>query len=111
MIRVTKTEEQLQSIITIDGDLSGEHVAVVETCCSQAGSDGKRVQLHLRDVTTVDQAGRTLLSRLAERGIRLTGSGVYTSYLVQAVTSAKEHNGSPSPSPKRRADLDKRPLK
>lgn len=108
MIRVTKTEERLQSIITIDGDLSGEHVAVVETSCSQAESGGKPVQLHLRDVTTVDQAGRLLLGRLAERGVRLTGSGVYTSYLVQAVTPAKERDGPPTPSPKRRADSGKR---
>lgn len=110
MIRVTKTEERLQSIITIDGDLSGEHVEVVETSCSQAESDGKPVQLHLRDVTTVDHAGRMLLSRLAERGVRLTGSGVYTSYLVQAVTSAKGRDRSPLPASKRLADLDKRPL-
>jgi hypothetical protein len=89
MIRVTKTEQPSRSIITVDGDLSGDHIAVVETCCTQAVSNGKPVQLFLRDVTTVDQAGRTMLSRLAGQGISLLGSGVYTSYLVQELNRSE----------------------
>ena len=88
MIRVTKTEEQSHTIITIDGQLSGDSVAVVETCCNQAKANGKPVQLFLRDVTTVDQAGQVLLSQLAAKGVRLVARGVYTSYLVQSLTSA-----------------------
>ena len=49
--------------------------------------EGRPVQLYLRDVTSVDQAGQKLLSRLAAKGVHLAASGVYTSYLVQALTS------------------------
>lgn len=87
MIRVTRTEEQLRSIVTVDGQLSGESVCVVETCCNQAASDGKPVEVVLRDVTTVDQAGRMLLRRLARKGIRLAAGGLYTSYLIEMLTS------------------------
>jgi ABC-type transporter Mla MlaB component len=86
MIRVTKTEE-LSRAVTIDGELSGDSIAVVETCCAQAGSNRKPVQLFLRDVTSMDQAGRMLLARLAAKGIHLVASGVYTSYLVDSLTS------------------------
>lgn len=48
----------------------------------------KPVHLFLRDVSTVDQAGRALLCRLAAKGVRLFGSGVYTSYLVRAFNPA-----------------------
>jgi hypothetical protein len=89
MIRVTKTEEQSRTIITIDGQLSGDSVAVVEACCKQAKPNGKPVELFLRDVTTVDQTGQILLSRLAAIGVRLVARGVYTSYLVQSLTSGK----------------------
>jgi hypothetical protein len=89
MIRVTKTEEQLRTIITIDGELSGESVAVVEICCEQAKSNGKPIELFLRDITTVDQTGQMLLSRLAAKGVRLAARGVYTSYLVQSLISDK----------------------
>jgi len=72
-------------IVTIDGQLSEDSIALVETCCNQAKSNGKPVRLFLRDVSTVDQAGQTLLSRLAAKGIILAAKGVYTSYLVQSM--------------------------
>jgi len=90
MFRITKAEERSKTILTIDGQLSGESIATVETCCNQACSDGKPVQLYLRDVTSVDQAGQNLLSRLAAKGVHLAASGVYTSYLVQALTCGAE---------------------
>jgi hypothetical protein len=89
MIRVTKTEEQSHTIVTIDGQLLSDSVAVVEACCNQAKSNGKPIELFLRDITTVDQAGQMLLSRLAAKGVRLIARGVYTSYLVQSLTSDK----------------------
>ena len=85
MIRVTRADELSRTVVTIDGQLSGDTIAIVETCCNQAKSNGRPVELFLRDVSIVDQAGRTLLSRLASQGVRLVGSGVYTSYLVQSV--------------------------
>lgn len=88
MIRVTKTEEQSHTIVTVDGQLAGDSITLVETCCNQAKSNGKPVQLFLRDVSTVDQAGQMLLSRLAAKGVVLTAKGVYTSYLVQSMTTA-----------------------
>ncbi len=85
MFRVSKAEEPARTIVTIDGQLLGDSIAVVETCCDQAISTGKAVHLFLRDVLTVDQAGRTLLCRLAAKGVRLLASGIYTSYLVRAL--------------------------
>src|SRR5437762_2814420 len=87
MIRVTKAEETSHIIVTIDGQLAGESIAVVEDCCNEARSEGKPVELFLRDVTTMDQGGRMLLSRLADTGVRLAASGVYTSYLVECLNA------------------------
>ncbi len=88
MFRITKAEEQSKTILTIDGQLSADSIAAVETCCTQAGSNGRAVQLYLRDITSVDQAAQKLLTRLAARGIHLVANGVYTSYLVRSLTSA-----------------------
>ena len=87
MIRVTRTEGRSRTTITVDGQLSADSISVVETCCRQAEWDGKPVQLFLRDVTSIDQAGRMLISRLAARGVELAANGVYTSYLVQELTA------------------------
>jgi ABC-type transporter Mla MlaB component len=97
MFRITKADEPSRTTLTIDGQLSADSIAAVETCCSQAGSSGKPVQLYLRHVTSVDQAGQQLLSRLAARGIHLAASGVYTSYLVKALTCIEEAPQSSSP--------------
>ena len=86
MIRVTQTDKESCTVVTVDGHLSGDGVPAVENCCSQAQSGGKPVHLFLRDVATVDSAGKLLLHRLAARGVQLLASGVYTSYLVQAVS-------------------------
>jgi hypothetical protein len=85
MFLVSKAEEPSLTIITVDGQLAGDSIAVVETCCDLAISAGKAVQLFLRDVPMVDQAGRALLCRLAARGVRLLARGVYTSHLVRAL--------------------------
>ena len=83
MIRVTQTENESCTVVTIDGHLLADGVPVVESCCSDAQSSGKPVQLFLRDVATVDSAGQLLLRRLVGKGVRLLANGVYTSYLVQ----------------------------
>lgn len=86
MIRITKTERRSHTIIAVDGEISIDTIAVIETCCCQAESHGKPVQLFLRDVTMVDQSGQTLLRRLAARGISIVASGFFSSYLVEALT-------------------------
>ena len=96
MIRVTKTEEQSRTLITIDGELSGDSLTVVETCCTQAEAKQKPVYLFLRDVTTVDQAGTVLLRRLAATGIRMLANGLYTSYLVQTLDAGYTAQESPA---------------
>jgi len=97
MIRVTKTEEQSHTTITVDGQLSADSIAVVETCCNQAKSNGRLVRLFLRDITTVDRAGQRLLSQLAAKGVHLAGRGVYTSYLIQSLTSTEAVAENPRP--------------
>jgi ABC-type transporter Mla MlaB component len=85
MFRVTKAEQGSHTTITIDGELSGDHIELVTVCCQQAISAGKPVDLFLRDVSAVDPAGHALLRRLVAKGVRLIGSGVYTAYLVRAL--------------------------
>lgn len=99
MFRVSKAEERSRTTITIDGELSGDHTEVVETCCDQAIAVGKPVQLFLRDVSTVDQAGCALLCRLAAKGVGLLASGVYTSFLVRQLNHGGATPLDPSDAP------------
>jgi hypothetical protein len=86
IFRIDQVDGQRRSLVIIEGMLAGEYVGVAEACCNQALAGGKRLLVLLRDVATIDEAGRSLLRRLAARGVRLRGSGVYTSYLLRELT-------------------------
>lgn len=88
MIRIMMADEPAGTRITVDGRLSGEGVEPVETCCIQALATGKPVQLFLRDVAIIDERGRTLLRNLAAKGVSLSASGIYSSFIVAGIQSA-----------------------
>ena len=88
MIRVMTADEPGSITITVDGTLSGEDIEPVQTCCTQALSKGKPVRLHLRDVSAIDECGRSMLRHLDAEGVELTANGVYSSYIVDEIQSA-----------------------
>lgn len=45
MFWVSKAEERTRSVVIIDGQLSGDDIEAVETCCDQAIATGKPVDL------------------------------------------------------------------
>ena len=88
MVRIMTLDELKSTTITVDGTLSGEGIEPVETCCIDALSKGKPVRLHLRDVSAIDERGRTMLRHLAAEGVDLTANGIYSSYIVGDIQSA-----------------------
>ncbi len=90
MIRIFTTDEQYATTITIDGQLVGEYVDAVKACAHQAIGRQRTVHLFLRDVSHIDEPGRTLLSHLAAKGVRLSASGVYSSYVVEEIRRKHE---------------------
>ena len=88
MIRIMTVDELTSTTFTVDGTLSGEGIEPVQTCCIAALSKGKPVRLHLRDVSAIDEGGRTMLRHLAAEGVDLTANGIYSSYIVDEIQSA-----------------------
>jgi hypothetical protein len=85
MIRIMTAAEPKLITITVDGELSAEYVDTVETCVKQATAQQRPIRLFLRDVFNIDESGRTLLARLASKGVRLRAAGVYSSYIVARI--------------------------
>src|ERR1035441_6029220 len=90
MIRVMTADELASTTITVDGKLSGDYVDPVETCCKQAISKGKPVLLYLRDVSSIDERGWTLLRELPRQGGGGKASCSYSSYVVDEIQSARQ---------------------
>ncbi len=75
MIRIMTADGRGGRTITVDGILSKESVEAVQRCCVEALSKGRPVSLHLRDVSAIDECGRTILRHLAAVGVALTAKG------------------------------------
>ena len=85
MIRIQTNSDSQSVRIVIDGQLAGEDIVQMEASLRNALEPHKSTSLFLRDVSHIDDAGRKLLSRLARNGVKLTASGVYSSYVVDEI--------------------------
>ena len=65
MFRIATNEELSQTKVTIDGQLTDECIDLVENCCNHVLAAGRPLEIYLRDVSSVDKAGRALLLRMA----------------------------------------------
>ena len=83
MIRIITTDEADGIRMIIDGQLAGHSVDAVESCSREAMAQGRPLHLFLREVSNIDEGGRMLLCRLAAKGVALSASGVYSSYIVE----------------------------
>jgi ABC-type transporter Mla MlaB component len=88
MIRIQTANNPGVVRIAIDGQLASDYVEEVETSIRQAIEQHKHVHLFLRDVSHIDEAGHSLLSRLAAEGVELSAAGLYSSYVVTQIQSA-----------------------
>ena len=85
MIRIITSNDAGRTTITVDGRLVSDYVDAVDVCVHQAMEPGRPVHLFLREVSVIDESGRMLLSRLASKGVELSASGVYSSYIVAEI--------------------------
>lgn len=86
MIRVFTADEPRAITITLDGQLVEDCLETVETSSHQALAQGRPVHLYLRDVSHIDERGRSLLYRLASKGVQLSASGIYSAYIVAEIS-------------------------
>lgn len=85
MIRIMTAMEPITTTVTVDGEVVSEYVETINTCVKQAIAKGGPVHLFLRDVSRIDESGRSLLGGLAAVGVHLSANGVYSSYVVEEI--------------------------
>jgi hypothetical protein len=88
MIRIQPAKNPGGITIAIDGQLIGEYVAEIEASIRKSTEQYKAVELFLRNVSHIDEAGQALLSRLAAEGVELRAAGLYSSHVVKQVQLA-----------------------
>ena len=88
MIRIQAAINPGGITLAIDGQLIGEYVAEIEDSIRKSMEQYKAVDLFLRNVSHIDEAGHALLSRLAAQGVELSAAGLYSSHVVAQVQLA-----------------------
>ena len=91
MIRIQAAVNPGGITIAIDGQLIGEYVTEIEASIRESMKQDKAVDLFLRNVSHIDEAGHALLARLAAQGVELRAAGLYSSHIVSQLQSAKRH--------------------
>jgi hypothetical protein len=97
MLRVTVHEDGTLCRLELAGRLGGPWVAETEHAWRSSVCPDKQIEVDIRQLTAIDDAGRELLSLMHQAGARLIAEGVAMTALVDEITgnqpfhSSKQH--------------------
>ena len=94
MLRVTVHEDGKLCRLELAGKLGGPWVAETEHAWRSSSCSDKQIEIDIRQVTGVDDAGRKLLSAMHQAGARLIAQGVEMTALVEEITGSQPFNGA-----------------
>jgi hypothetical protein len=86
MLRITVQEEGSLRRLQLSGRLVGAWVAETENTWRSVPASGGPVEIDMREVTGVDEAGRRLLRAMNQAGVRFIAKGVAMEALVEEIT-------------------------
>jgi len=85
-VRITVQENPTLLRLQLSGRLAGAWVAETENTWRSALVSGRQVEVDLRDLTWIDEAGRRLLQAMNQAGARFIAKGVAVEALVEEIT-------------------------
>jgi outer membrane protein len=88
MLRITVREDEKKGRIEAAGKIAGPWVAELENAWRSVQSPPQETEIDLKDVTCVDEAGRQLLKRMHQAGVRLVARGVMIRALVDEIAES-----------------------
>jgi len=93
MFRVSVHEDGALCRLELAGKLAGPWVAETEHVWRSSSCTNKRVEVDVRQVTGVDEAGRKPLSTMHQAGARLIAEGVAMTALIEEITAKQPLTG------------------
>ena len=94
MLRITVHEDGGQYRMELAGKLGGPWVAETENVWLSAPCSGNEIEVDMREVTGVDQAGRELLAAMHRAGACFTAQGVAMTALIEEITGEHPLNAT-----------------
>ena len=94
MLRVTVHQDGTVCRLELAGRLVGPWVAETEDAWRSSSCLDEEIEVDIRQVMGVDDAGRKLLSAMHQAGARLIAQGVEMTALVEEITGSQPFNGA-----------------
>jgi len=94
MLRITVHEDGDQCRLELAGKLGGPWVAETEYVWLSAPCSGKEIEVDMRQVTGIDDAGRELLAAMHRAGACFTAEGWAMTALIEEITGKQPLNAT-----------------
>jgi hypothetical protein len=94
MLRITLHDDDTKCRLELAGKLAGPWVAETDNVWRSVSCLGKEIELDMRDVTGIDDAGRELLVIMHQAGARFVVEGVAMTALIEEFAGRQPLNGA-----------------
>ena len=94
MLRITVHEDGGQCRLELAGKLGGPWVAETENVWLSMLCSGEKIEVDMREVTGVDDAGRELLAAMHRAGACFTAEGLAITALIEEITGKEPLNAT-----------------
>jgi hypothetical protein len=94
MLRITLHNDDTKCRLELAGKLAGPWVAETENVWRSASCSGKEIELDMREVTGIDDAGRELLVVMHHAGAGFVVEGVAMTALIEEIAGGQPFNGA-----------------
>ena len=94
MLRITVDQDDTSCRLKLAGRLCGLWVAETKRVWRSSPCLGKQIEVDLRELTSIDDYGRELLSAMHRAGARLIVKGLWMTALVEEITGKQPLNAT-----------------
>jgi len=108
MLRITVHEDSTCCRLELAGRLEGPWVLETENAWRSSLRSGHQIDVDMRQLIGLDEAGRGLLLAMHLAGVRLVVEGVWMKALVEEITGNQPIEGTMRRSRKKKAAADQR---
>lgn len=87
MLRITIVDTPAEQRLVLEGKLTEPSIAELELAWEKARNErrGRECVVDLNEITTIDQCGKAILTRMFNEGAQFIAQGVATAHLIRAI--------------------------
>ena len=106
MLRITVDQNDTSCRLNLSGRLCGLWVAEAKRAWHSSPCLERQIEIDMRELTSIDECGRELLSAMYQAGARLVVEGVWMTALIEEITGKQPIDAPMGQSRKKKVPAD-----